>query len=81
MTATHGRTEDDRDTPVVEYCANNVTRKSRAVVAKLPGDTRGLPCLERCGTCRTMPFLVVDGTVHKGESHARLCERIQGESP
>lgn len=78
---TDARSSDDRDATVVEYCANNVARETGARITALRCETRRLPCLERCGTCRTTPFLVVDGTVRTGESHARLCGRVGGESP
>lgn len=60
---------------VVEYCVHNVT--DRPAVDALPADTRGYPCLERCGRCRRTPFLVVDGTVLDGPDHAALAGRVR----
>lgn len=63
----------------VEYCANNVDGASRPLVDALACPTRGLPCLERCGTCRRTAFLVVDGTVVTGTSHADLVgDNVEG---
>lgn len=81
MTGTNQRSTGDRDATVVEYCANNVTCERRPPMAALTCETRRWPCLERCGTCRTTPFLVVEGTLRTGDSHETLCDRVGGESP
>ena len=81
MTGDGGRTAADRDRPFVEYCVNDVAGADRARLAALDVPTRGYPCLERCGTCRTETFLVVDGAVRTAESHAALRERFGGDEP
>lgn len=85
MTGQHGLPVDgddpDRGTVTVEYCANNVDGASRPLVDELACPARGLPCLERCGTCRRSAFLVVDGTVRTGASHADLVADILEGSP
>ncbi|MFB6150628.1 MAG: DUF1450 domain-containing protein [Haloarculaceae archaeon] len=63
----------------MEYCVANVAGDAREGVVALPTETRAYPCLERCGTCRDTPFLVVDGAVVTAGSHRTLCERIGGE--
>jgi uncharacterized protein YuzB (UPF0349 family) len=62
--------------PVVEYCVNNVDAETRKRLADAPVECRGAPCLERCGTCRTTAYLVVDGEVWTGESHAALVSAL-----
>jgi uncharacterized protein YuzB (UPF0349 family) len=62
----------------VEYCVANVDPQARERVENLDAETRALPCLERCGTCRETAFLVADGAVETGPSHARLCARLGG---
>lgn len=76
-----GDSDDTTANPtVVEYCVANVAGEARARVEALSCETRDYPCLERCGTCHGTPFLVVDGTVERGESHAALCGRLGGDS-
>lgn len=67
--------------PVVEYCVNNVGPETRERLSNAPVEARGAPCLERCGTCRTTPFLVVDGDLQVGESHAALLADLPEVSP
>lgn len=63
---------------VVEYCANNVDEDDRQRIESLGCETRGFACLERCGTCRRTPFLVVGGTVRRGQSHEALVADVTG---
>lgn len=67
-------TESDGET-VVEYCVRNVT--DRPAVESLPVETRGYPCLERCGRCRRTPFLVVAGQAVADESHPALAAQVR----
>jgi len=57
----------------VEYCLANVDADERRRLQSRAG-VREANCLERCGRCRAGPFLVVDGTVREGSTHARLLE-------
>jgi uncharacterized protein YuzB (UPF0349 family) len=66
---------------VVEYCVNNVDPGTRERLANAPVEDRGAPCLERCGTCHTTPFLVVDGELRVGESHAALLAALPEVGP
>lgn len=60
--------------PVVEYCVNNCPSPDERFGADI--ETRAMPCLERCGTCRTTPFLVVDGELHTADTHEELRETL-----
>jgi len=61
---------------VVEYCVYNVPCRDRVEV--LDAETRGYPCLERCGRCRRSAMLIVDGEARIGESHAAILADLQG---
>ena len=67
---------DEDVSSVVEYCVNNVDAEPSERLTDAPVETRGAPCLERCGTCRTTPFLVVDGDPRVGESHTTLLAEL-----
>lgn len=67
--------------PVVEYCVNNPSSETRQVLRDGPVDDRGLACLERCGTCRSTPFLVADGIILTGPTHDAILAVIMGEEP
>jgi len=74
--------QTSEDAPsVVEYCVNNVDSETRERLANTSVEDRGAPCLERCGTCRKTPFLVVDGDLQVGESHAALLAALPEVSP
>lgn len=80
------RNEVEREPPaeprtVVEYCVHNLPSVARDHLAGLDAETRGLACLERCGTCRSTPFLVVDGDLHTAASHAALAETLREVGP
>jgi len=60
---------------------NNVGSETRDRLSNAPVEDRGAPCLERCGTCRKTPFLVVDGDLQVGESHAALLAALPEVSP
>lgn len=82
--STEETTEDDdrgTDPSLVEYCVNNVTAETRTKLATASAETRGLPCLERCGTCRREALLVVDGEVHTGDAHDPLLADLPGVTP
>lgn len=55
-------------TDVVEACVCNVDDPPAAEGVEL----RVHPCLEQCGICYAEPFLVFDGDLETGESHAAL---------
>ena len=67
----------------IEYCLRNVDGEARerlvaAGASGCPdaetGETTVLEqrCLQRCGTCYSEEFLVVDGAVESGGSHTAL---------
>ena len=69
----------------VEYCLRNVSGETRERLAAETStgrdadtdDAGGVAvderrCLQRCGTCYSEAFLVVDGTVAVADSHADL---------
>jgi uncharacterized protein YuzB (UPF0349 family) len=60
---------------------NNVDPETRERLANAPVEDRGAPCLERCGACRRTPFLVVDGSLRDGESHAALLAELPEVEP
>ncbi|MFB6229216.1 MAG: DUF1450 domain-containing protein [Halobacteriales archaeon] len=79
-------TPDDTDhesaasRPVVEYCVNNrPSPDSERFGAGI--EARAMPCLERCGTCRTTPFFVVDGELHTAATHEDLRETLSEVRP
>lgn len=53
--------------PTVEYCQVNEDARLETIRAALGGDHVGRRCLEQCGICRQEPFLVIDGTLVRGE--------------
>lgn len=71
-----GASEPDAG-PVVEYCANNWPPEARSRLDGLECRTRRVPCLERCGTCRTTPFVVVDGSVRTAETQADIVAALR----
>lgn len=73
------RTARDIKTPVVEYCVNNCPSPDERFGADI--EVRAMSCLERCGTCRTTPFLVVDGELHTAATHEDLREALSEVSP
>ncbi|WP_135820451.1 DUF1450 domain-containing protein [Halostella litorea] len=60
---------------MIEYCLTNVDGAARDRLAARD-DTREAACLDRCGRCYAGPFLVVDGRVVTGESHAAVLDRV-----
>jgi uncharacterized protein YuzB (UPF0349 family) len=62
----------------VECCLRNVTPEGRDALAALPCEVSVRPCLQRCGTCDEEPFVVADGTLLAGRSHASLASRLEG---
>lgn len=46
---------------VIECCVRNVAEEDLRRLEAENETVRVRPCLERCGTCRDEPFLVVDG--------------------
>ena len=66
-------------TRYVEYCRTNVDEAARARLDALAATTVEKCCLQRCGTCRAAPFLVVDGEPRRGESHERLATTVERE--
>ena len=53
--------------PTVECCQVNEDTKLKAIRAALGGNHIERRCLEQCGICRQEPFLVIDGTLVRGE--------------
>jgi uncharacterized protein YuzB (UPF0349 family) len=66
--------------PVVEYCVNNRPLPDQERFGA-GIEARAMPCLERCGTCRTTPFLVVDGELHTAATHEDLRETLSEVRP
>lgn len=62
----------------IEYCLNNVTDLSRSLLCQSGLSVEESSCLQRCGRCYAGPFLVVDGVLLVGVSHADLLERLSG---
>lgn len=65
----------------IEYCLNNVDADARRRLGDRGTDevveTR---CLQRCGDCYRGPFLVVDGELATGDSHAGILSALaEGE--
>jgi uncharacterized protein YuzB (UPF0349 family) len=61
----------------IEYCLTNVSRATRERLRACPATTREHRCLQRCGRCRTAPFLVVDGAVETGDDHDDLLDSLE----
>lgn len=62
---------------VIEACVSNVESTDKHALSEVGVTTRVYPCLERCGRCYRAPFLVVDGELRTGESHADLLDTIR----
>ncbi|MFB6075210.1 MAG: DUF1450 domain-containing protein [Haloarculaceae archaeon] len=77
---TEHSTPESEDGPFVEYCVNSVTGAERTTLEELPCRTHARPCLERCGTCRTELFAVVDGTLVTVPGDVALWEAVGGAS-
>lgn len=65
----------------IEYCLNNVDADARRRLDhRETGEVVETRCLQRCGDCYREPFLVVDGELATGGSHAEiLAARAEGE--
>ncbi|WP_276256224.1 DUF1450 domain-containing protein [Halomontanus rarus] len=64
----------------VEYCQRNVPDRARSRLERLPDTTREKRCLQRCGTCYSSPFVVVDGDLRVGSDHDELVGALGGEA-
>lgn len=62
---------------MIEYCLSNVDDETRRYLAVAP-ETIESPCLEHCGICCSEPFLVVDGTLHRIDTHETCLEAHTG---
>jgi uncharacterized protein YuzB (UPF0349 family) len=62
--------------PVVNYCLNNVTAEVRRQLPALDLVAVEDYCLQRCGDCFAGPFLVVDGKLITGASHAQILCKV-----
>jgi uncharacterized protein YuzB (UPF0349 family) len=62
--------------PVVNYCLNNVTIDERQELNALDLVVVEDYCLQRCGDCFATPFLVVDGKLITGASHAQILCKV-----
>ncbi|NHN48228.1 DUF1450 domain-containing protein [Halostella sp. JP-L12] len=60
---------------MIEYCLSNVDAETRRRLAARE-DSREAACLEQCGRCHREAFLVVDGTVRSGPSHAAVLDDL-----
>jgi len=61
----------------IEYCLNNVDADARRRLGECEtGDTLETRCLQRCGDCYRSPFLVVDGELATGGSHADILSAL-----
>ena len=61
----------------IEYCINNVDAAARAALLRSGLAAEESSCLQRCGQCFAGPFVVVDGDLIDGPSHAALLARLQ----
>lgn len=61
----------------VECCLSNATEAFAQDVDALDVDLRTYRCLEQCGHCFNGPFMVVDGTLHRGESQEALIAELR----
>lgn len=61
---------------VVNYCLNNVTADVRRQLNALAQVVVEDYCLQRCGDCFAGPFLVVDGKLMTGASHAQMIRMV-----
>jgi uncharacterized protein YuzB (UPF0349 family) len=55
----------------IEYCLNNVGPEVRNTLLDIEGSIEH-QCLQRCGECYEDDFLVIDGDIERGDSHADL---------
>ncbi|RIK34885.1 MAG: hypothetical protein DCC55_32030 [Chloroflexi bacterium] len=62
--------------PVINYCLNNVTADVRRQLDALDLTAVEDYCLQRCGDCFAGPFLVVDGRLVTGDSHAQILRNL-----
>jgi uncharacterized protein YuzB (UPF0349 family) len=61
----------------IEYCLNNVDADVRCRLRDREGDeTVEQRCLQRCGDCYRDDFLVVDGELAAGGSHAEILSAL-----
>lgn len=78
MTGERPSASDDQDV-YVEYCLANVSPERRSILETADVATRGVACLDRCGTCYASSFLVVDGTPIEGPACDRFVDALQGD--
>lgn len=64
---------------LLECCLSNVSSDVRVALDKSDHEVREAFCLDRCGDCYDRAFLVVDGELQAGDSHADLLESLDGE--
>jgi uncharacterized protein YuzB (UPF0349 family) len=60
------------DSRTVECCANNVDVATYRALRDGDVAVSQQYCLGRCGVCHDSPFLLVDGELRRGPSHADL---------
>jgi uncharacterized protein YuzB (UPF0349 family) len=68
-----------RRRPYVEYCISNVDAAARAALLRSGLLVEETSCLQRCGQCFAGPFVVVDGDLIDGSSHAAILERLRSD--
>lgn len=61
---------------VINYCLSNVTAETRRQLRGLEHVVVEDFCLQRCGDCFAGPFLLIDGQLVRGESHAQLIHEL-----
>lgn len=66
---------------LIECCLSNVSADARRALADSDHRVRETICLDRCGTCYTDAFFIVDGELTRGGSHEDLlkCIDLDGE--
>lgn len=57
---------------LVECCIHNLIQGGQKTLENCDDTVRYSFCLDRCGTCDTDQFLVIDGELRVGRSHHRL---------
>lgn len=64
-------------TRCIEYCRTNVDAATRELFVTLDATVVEKPCLRRCGTCYSKPFVLLDGESLCAESHVDLESKVQ----
>lgn len=58
------------------YCLNNADDVDQTAIEACDHDVEARLCLQRCGRCNEMSFLVVDGEFRGAESYEAVIETL-----